>query len=127
MNLLVTGAAGFIGSNFCRYWTQTHPEDEVIGFDSLTYAGNPENLADIDINCIKANICDFASVVNVLESHQVTAICHFAAESHNSLAVLDPTRFFKTNVIGTQTLLEADGYMRSYGSIIFPHVKCMAI
>ena len=119
-SLLVTGCAGFIGSQFARYWTQTHPDDEVVGLDLLTYAGNVHNLDDVDIDCVQGDICDLSLVRDVLEKHQITHLVHFAAESHNSLAVLDPTRFFKTNVIGTQTLLEA---ARLHEVVRFHHIS----
>ena len=109
MNLLVTGAAGFIGSNFVRYWVEEHPEDRVVGLDALTYAGNRANLDDVADRSpfVHADICDTEVVAAALEEHAVDTVVHFAAESHNSLAVLDPGRFFKTNVLGTQSMLEA--------------------
>ncbi len=109
MRLLVTGGAGFIGSNFVHYWVEQHPEDHVVVFDVLTYAGNRPNLADIEdqIVFIEGDICDGSRVEGALRDHQIDTIVHFAAESHNSLAVLNPGLFFRTNVIGTQTLLEA--------------------
>jgi dTDP-glucose 4,6-dehydratase len=109
MNLLVTGGAGFIGSNFVRYWVSEHPEDTVIVYDALTYAGNRENLSGLEDSTVfvQGDICDLKLASKVLEDHAAELIVHFAAESHNSLAVLDPGRFFQTNVIGTQTMLEA--------------------
>jgi len=109
MRLLVTGGAGFIGSNFVHYWVKRHPDDHVVVFDALTYAGNRASLADIEdqIVFIHGDICDGARVEAVLGDHQIDTVVHFAAESHNSLAVLNPGLFFRTNVIGTQTLLEA--------------------
>jgi dTDP-glucose 4,6-dehydratase len=109
MKLLVTGGAGFIGSNFVRYWLDSHPDDEVVAFDLLTYAGNLENLAGLDerLSFVQGDICDLELVTQTLEESGIELIVHFAAESHNSLAVLDPGRFFMTNVIGTQAMLEA--------------------
>jgi len=113
MRLLVTGAAGFIGSNFVRYWTSTHPGDTVVAFDALTYAGNKANLddclaaADSRVTFVQGDIGDGPTVTKALREGGIDTVVNFAAESHNSLAVVDPGRFFRTNVLGTQTLLEA--------------------
>jgi dTDP-glucose 4,6-dehydratase len=109
MHLLVTGGAGFIGSNFVRYWVDRHPGDVVVAYDVLTYAGNLPNLDDVADRCtfVRADVCDLETGVRTLAEHGIDTIVHFAAESHNSLAVLDPARFFRTNVLGTQTMLEA--------------------
>lgn len=107
MRLLVTGAAGFIGSNFVRYWVERHPDDHVVGLDLLTYAGDPRNLAGLSVRLVEGDIGDLDLVERVLAEEQIDTIVNFAAESHNSLAVLDPSRFFRTNALGTQTLLEA--------------------
>lgn len=112
MRLLVTGGAGFIGSNFLRYWIRTHEQDEVINLDTLTYAGNLENLRDIQEHAarkyqfVQADITDEESLNRIMEAQQPDCIVNFAAESHNSLAIVNPGAFFKTNVLGTQTLLE---------------------
>jgi len=109
MHLLVTGGAGFIGSNFVRYWVDRHPDDTVVAYDVLTYAGNLPNLADVADRCrfVRGDVCDLDAAGAALAEHGIDTIVHFAAESHNSLAVLDPARFFRTNVLGTQTMLEA--------------------
>jgi dTDP-glucose 4,6-dehydratase len=109
MHLLVTGGAGFIGSNFVRYWAERHPDDTIVVYDALTYAGNRENLAGLEDRTVfvHGDICDLDLATKVLQNHAVGLVVNFAAESHNSLAVLDPGRFFQTNVIGTQTMLEA--------------------
>ncbi|MGI9022166.1 MAG: dTDP-glucose 4,6-dehydratase [Acidimicrobiales bacterium] len=122
MRLLVTGAAGFIGSNFVRYWSSTRPDDRVVGYDALTYAGNRANLDDLGdrVGFVEGDISDPAGVTAVLADEAVDTVVNFAAESHNSLAVLDPGLFFRTNVIGTQTLLEG---ARRAGVARFHHIS----
>jgi dTDP-glucose 4,6-dehydratase len=109
MRLLVTGAAGFIGSNFVHYWVERHPDDEIVALDLLTYAGNRANLSGLEhrIDFVQGDIGDLELGRRLLEEYDIDVVVNFAAESHNSLAVVDPRRFFHTNVIGTQTLLEA--------------------
>jgi dTDP-glucose 4,6-dehydratase len=109
MRLLVTGAAGFIGSNFVHYWLEHHPDDTVVALDLLTYAGNRANLDGVvdRVDFIEGDIGDLELGRRLLEQYDIEVVVNFAAESHNSLAVVDPRRFFHTNVIGTQTLLEA--------------------
>ena len=122
MRLLVTGGAGFIGSNFVHYWLERHPGDELVVYDLLTYAGNRENLAAVEdrIVFVQGDICERELVEATLREHSTEYVVNFAAESHNSLAVVDPTRFFRTNVLGTQTLLEAS---RAAGVERFHHVS----
>jgi dTDP-glucose 4,6-dehydratase len=122
VRLLVTGAAGFIGSNFVRDRLERRPGDHVVAFDLLTYAGNRESLADLEdrIVFVQGDIGDFELVEQTLRDEQIDVVVNFAAESHNSLAVVDPGRFFRTNVLGTQTLLEA---ARRSGVERFHHVS----
>jgi dTDP-glucose 4,6-dehydratase len=107
--LLVTGAAGFIGSNFVRRWVERHPGDHVVAYDLLTYAGNRANLEEVEdeIVFVEGDIADQDLVERVLREEGVRVVVNFAAESHNSLAVVDPALFARTNVLGTQMLLEA--------------------
>jgi len=109
VRILVTGAAGFIGSNFVHYWVERHPDDSVVALDLLTYAGNRANLdgTEQQVPFVQADIADLDILENVMREHEIDAVVNFAAESHNSLAVIDPGRFFHTNVVGTQALLEA--------------------
>lgn len=120
--LLVTGAAGFIGSNFVRHWVEHHPDDRVIAVDLLTYAGNRPNLDDVAdrITFIQADIGDGPTMQATLEDHGVEVIVNFAAESHNSLAILNPGVFMRTNALGTQVLCDA---ARKAGVERFHHVS----
>ncbi len=111
-NILVTGGCGFIGSNFIRYLlTESDFSGRVINVDRLTYAGNPENLSDIDTNrdryiFVKADICDKAAMGDVFDRFDIDTVCHFAAESHVDRSIVEPDAFIQTNVVGTFTLLE---------------------
>lgn len=109
MKLLVTGGAGFIGSNFIRYWLSNHPNDDIINLDLLTYAGHKESLTDLSTNphyqFVQGDICD-QSLVDGLIS-KVEVVVHFAAESHVDRSIKDPSIFVKTNVLGTQVLLDS--------------------
>jgi dTDP-glucose 4,6-dehydratase len=120
--VLVTGAAGFIGSNFVHYWREQHPDDKVVALDVLSYAGNEANLADVrpEVAFVRADIGDTETVEAVLREQHVDVIVNFAAESHNSLGVLQPGRFYRTNVLGTQGLLEA---ARRAGVARFHHIS----
>ncbi len=105
--LLITGGAGFIGSNFVHYWVKRYPGDEIVVLDKLTYAGNLANLEAVknNITFVKGDICD----VNVVNSTMsgVDTVVHFAAESHVDRSILGPEEFVRTNVLGTQVLLDA--------------------
>ena len=118
MNILVTGAAGFIGSNFVHWWRRHRPADTVIGLDALTYAAVPENIAGTEL--IEGDIGDTEAVRELLVARAIDAVVNFAAESHNSRAVTDPALFFRTNVLGTQSLLEA---CRLAGGVRLHHVS----
>ena len=107
-NMIVTGGVGFIGSNFCHYVAEHHPEVHITVLDKLTYAGNPANLDDIDADrceLVVGDICD-AELVDRLFAQNDCCV-HFAAESHNDNSIADPSPFLKTNVEGTYTLLQA--------------------
>ncbi len=106
-NLLVTGGAGFIGANFVRHWTAEYPADTVIVLDALTYAGNRANLAGVNAPLIEASICDTDRVREILRTHDIDTIVHFAAESHVDRSIDGPDAFIETNVVGTHSLLKA--------------------
>ncbi len=109
VRVLITGAAGFIGSNLTRYWLAQHPDDEVVAFDALTYAGRRESLTDCDRNpafrFVHGDIGHPEDVAAAVQGADL--VLHLAAESHNDRAIRDPTQFVRTNVLGTAVLLEA--------------------
>jgi dTDP-glucose 4,6-dehydratase len=118
MSLLVTGGAGFIGSNFVR---RRVGRGKLVVLDALTYAGNLESLADVKgFEFVRGDICDGTLVEEVLRDHQIEAIVHFAAESHVDRSILGPAAFVQTNVVGTATLLEK---ARAAGVKRFVHVS----
>jgi dTDP-glucose 4,6-dehydratase len=110
-NLLITGGAGFIGTNFVRHWLKHTRGGRVVVLDALTYAGNIENLAGLDSDpryaFVKGDICDEAAVRDLLERNQIDTIAHFAAESHVDRSILGPDDFIRTNIVGTHSLLKA--------------------
>jgi dTDP-glucose 4,6-dehydratase len=119
---LVTGGAGFIGSNFLRPWLAPHPADELVVLDLVTYAVNRDNLADLEgrHTFVPGDIADALLVEQVVREYAVDVIVNFAAESHNSYAIVNPGAFFHTNVLGTQVLCEA---ARRVGVSRFHHIS----
>ncbi len=109
MRLFVTGGAGFIGSNFILYWMKNHPADSIVNFDKLTYAGNLENLAQVEHNpnyiFVHGDICDGKAVEKAMQECDI--VVNFAAETHVDRSIMDPSPFVLTNVLGTQVLLNA--------------------
>jgi len=112
-NMLITGGCGFIGTNFVQYLLEESDfKGRVVNVDKLTYAGNPENLVEIEkkfpdrYTFIKADICDYESMVAVFDRHEIDTVCHFAAESHVDRSIVRPDAFIQTNIVGTFNLLE---------------------
>jgi dTDP-glucose 4,6-dehydratase len=113
-NILVTGGCGFIGTNFIRYLLKESDfSGRVINVDKLTYAGNPENLFDIEREIperyifVKADICDREGVARIFDDYEIDTVCHFAAESHVDRSIVSPDAFIQTNIVGTFNLLES--------------------
>lgn len=111
MNLLVTGGAGFIGSNFILYWLKKYPQDKIVNLDKLTYAGNLENLKSVENNpnykFERGDICDSQFVNSLIRNSKIETIVHFAAETHVDRSIESPAPFIKTNIEGTYVLLDA--------------------
>jgi len=124
MNILVTGGAGFIGSNFVLYWLKKYPTDKIINLDKLTYAGNLENLKSIEKNpnhkFVQGDICNPQLVNSLINNNKIDLIVHFAAESHVDRSIIDAAPFIKTNIEGTYVLLEA---AVKNGKIRFHHIS----
>lgn len=122
MKLLVTGGAGFIGSHFVLYWMKNHPEDEIVNIDKLTYAGNLENLKEVENNphytFVHGDICKAEDVDRAMEGADI--VVHFAAETHVDRSILHPWEFIHSNVLGTYHLLEA---AKKYKVKKFHHVS----
>ncbi|MCK9408952.1 MAG: dTDP-glucose 4,6-dehydratase [Bacteroidetes bacterium] len=123
-NILITGGAGFIGSNFVHFMLSKYSNYAIVNFDALTYAGNLENLASIENNpqyrFVKGDICNKDHVISVLRDNSIDTIVHFAAESHVDRSISGPAVFVQTNVVGTQVLLDA---AREIGIERFLHVS----
>ena len=115
-NFLITGGAGFIGGNFCHYMVNTYPEDRFVCIDALTYAGNLETLEPVldkpNFRFVHANICDADAVFALFEEEKFDYVINFAAESHVDRSIENPRIFLETNILGTQTLMDA---CRKYG------------
>ena len=126
--ILITGGAGFIGSNFIRYFLNAHPGVKTVNLDKLTYCGNPENLAGLEkepnYEFVKGDICDEDIVARVMAG--TDAVIHFAAESHVDNSIKDPLVFTKTNVLGTHILLEAARKSGIKNSFIYRPTRFMA-
>ena len=124
MKILITGGAGFIGSNFIFYMLKEHPDDDVICLDKLTYAGNIRTLDSIMENArfrfVKGDICDSQLVNQIFEQEQPDLVINFAAESHVDRSIDNPQLFLQTNIIGTAVLMDA---CRKYGNIRFHQVS----
>lgn len=110
-SILITGGAGFIGSNFVPYFTQMHPEYNIVNLDKLTYAANLENLTECqnmpNYNFIKGDICDATLINDIFKEFNICGVIHFAAESHVDNSITGPIAFINTNIVGTANLLEA--------------------
>ena len=125
-NVLVTGAAGFIGANFAEYFVNKHPDYKVIVLDKLTYAGNLANLDKVKDKIIfeQADICDFEKMQELFAKYDINGVIHFAAESHVDNSIKNPFVFTQTNVIGTHTLLETAKQAWGEGSLNkFVHIS----
>jgi dTDP-glucose 4,6-dehydratase len=129
--VLVTGGAGFIGANFVHYWLRRHGEDRVVVLDALTYAGNRASLgpaqAHEGFRLVRGDICDAQTVTELLREERIDCLVHFAAESHVDRSIADPGAFVRTNVLGTQILLQCALELRRQGgaaaAIRFHHVS----
>lgn len=125
MKLLITGGAGFIGSNFVQHLLKYHEDIHIINLDKLTYAGKFENLRGVIHHprhtFIQGDICNRQLVDSIFEKHQIGGVIHFAAESHVDNSIVDPTSFINTNVLGTSTLLEAARHYWMEGVGLYKH------
>jgi len=128
-NILITGAAGFIGSHVLRLMVLKYPKSNFVNLDLLTYAGNLENIKDIEsavnYTFIKGDICDAALVKSIFEEHQIDGVIHLAAESHVDRSIEDPLAFIQTNVLGTVNLLNAakQAWKNNFEGKLFYHVS----
>ena len=128
-NILITGGAGFIGSHLIRLLVNKYPEYHIINMDILTYAGNLENLNDIEnkknYSFVKCNICNVYKVRNIFKEYQIDSVIHLAAESHVDRSIKDPFSFAQTNVMGTLSLLQSakEYWNGNFTNKLFYHVS----
>jgi len=134
-NILVTGGAGFIGSNYARFMLSSDPDVRIVNLDLLTYAGSLDNLKDLPDasrhRFVQGDICDRGLIDRLLHDHEIDTIVHFAAESHVDNSISGPEVFVKTNVMGTFTLLEAAKHNKPPHPISLtmqmPHLRALAL
>lgn len=128
-NILITGGAGFIGSHLVRRFGTKYPNYHIVNLDNLTYAGNLENLSDIEkapnYTFVKGDICDRALLLSLFDEHQFDTVLHCAAESHVDRSIKDPMAFIHTNVLGTANLLQVakERWEKDYSDKLFYHIS----